>query len=334
MRHWLPPLLAILALFLPMTIGAWAQGSGVIEGQVSNGTTGEGPLEGVTVTLRIYRGEEEEGSLQVTTDEEGRFRFQDLDTEGYVYQFEVEYQEVSYGSEVMAFPEGEDILSIPFTVFEPTTSDADLWIERAHLILDFEPGAILVQEVQIFLNGGNRTYVGPTGEEEEATVHFPLPERATGLQSMEGLMSCCVVETETGFASTRPVFPGTHQYVFSYELEYQSSTHTLSKGIAYPIGSLDVLVADVGVEITAPGLTGQEPLLLQDRRYLHLTGQDLTPADGLTLHLANLPLESRLAEPSATGPGVFGRVVMGLGTLAVLLALGYPFLKRRQGEEG
>lgn len=328
MRHWLLPLLAILALLLPMTIGAWAQGSGVIEGQVFIGTSDGQPLEGVPVTLWISRGEEDESSLQVTTDEEGRFRFQDLDTEGYVYQFEVEYQEVSYGSEVMAFPEGEDILSIPFTVFEPTTSDADLWIERAHLILDLEPGVILLQEVQIFLNGGNKTYIGSTGETGGATLYFPLPQGASEVQLMEGLMACCVVETERGFASNRPIFPGSKQFVFTYELGYQSATYTLSKDIVYPIGSLDVLVADVGVEITAPGLTAQEPLSLQGRRYLHLTGQNLTPADGLTLHLANLPLETRLTRPSATGPGVFGRVVMGLATLAVLLALGYPLLRR------
>lgn len=334
MRNWLIRLLIVVLLFLSITAEAGAQGEGVIEGQVFNGTSDGVPLEGVPVTLWISRGEGDESSLRVTTDEEGRFRFQDLDTEGYVYRFEVEYQDVSYGSERLVFPEGEDILSVPFTVFEPTTSDADLWIERAHLILDFQPGAILVQEIQIFVNGGNTTYIGSTGEEGTATLHFPLPQGASGVQLMEGLMACCVVETGTGLASNRPIYPGPKQFVFTYELEHQSVTHTLSKEIPYPIGSLDVLVADVGVEITAPGLTAQEPLSLRGRTYLHLTGQDLTPADGLTLHLANLPLEATPTESFATGPGAFGGVVMGMGTLAVLLALGYPFLKARRAEEG
>lgn len=333
MRSWLIRLVMIVLLCLFVTAEAGAQGEGVIEGQVFNGTLDGVPLAEVPVTLWISRGEENESSLQVTTDEEGRFRFQDLVTEGYVYQFEVEYQEVTYGSEVMAFPEGEDILSIPFTVFEPTTSDADLWIERAHLILDFEPGAILVQEIQIFVNGANKTYIGSTGETGGATLYFPLPQGASEVQPMEGLMACCTVETETGFASNRPVFPGPKQFVFTYKLGHQSVTHTLSKQIAYPIGSLDVLVADVGVEITAAGLTAQEPLSLKGGRYLHLTGQDLTPSDGLTLNLTNLRLETGLAEPSATDLGGFGRVAMGLGTLAVVVVLGYPFLKRRQGEE-
>lgn len=334
MRNWLIRLVMIVLLCLSMTAEAGAQGEGMIESQVFNGTLDGVPLEEVPVTLWISRGEEDESSLHVTTDEEGRFRFQGLDTEGYTYQLEVEYQGVRYESDRVAFPRGENLLSMPLTVYDSTTSDADLWIERAHLILDFEPGVILLQEVQIFLNAGNRTYVGSTGETGGATLHFPLPEGASGLQLMEGLMACCVVETERGFASNRPIFPGPKQFVFTYELGYQSATYALSKEIPYPIGSLDLLVADVGVEITAPGLTAQEPLSLQDRRYLHLTGQNLTRADGLTLHLTNLPLETGLAEPSATGPGVFGRLVMGLGTSAVLLALGYPFLKTRQGEEG
>ncbi len=117
-------------------------------------------------------------------------------------------------------------------------------------------------------------------------------------------------------------------------MRYQSPTYTLSKEIVYPIGYLDLLVADVGAEVAAPGLTAQEPLSFEGRRYLHLTGQNLTPADGLTLQLGNLPLEDGPTEPSTTISGVLVRVVMGLSTLAVLLALGYPFLKRRQGEEG
>ncbi len=335
MRNRLILLLTIVFLLSPMTMATWAQEPGVIEGQVFDGTSDTGPLEGLPVTLWILRGEEEEGSLQQTTDEEGRFRFEDLDTEGYIYRFEVEYQGISYGSEVMAFSEGESVLSIPFTVFEPTTSDADLWAERAHLILNFQPGFIVVQEVQILINDGNTTYVGSTGEEGGATARFSLPQGASGVQLMEGLMACCVVETETGFASDLPIFPGFHEFVFSYALDFQSRTYALSKEIVYPTNSLNVLVSDVGVEVTAPGLTVEEPLTLEGGRYLHLSAENLTPADSLSLHLANLPLEGQETGPTApstTGLGVAGVVVIGLAILGVLVALGYPFLKKRREE--
>ncbi len=338
MRNRLVPFLASLSLLALMATGAMAQESGVIEGQVLNGTSGGASLEGVPITLSIFRGQEEETSLEGIVDSEGRFRFQDLDTEGYVYQVEVEHQGVRYASDVVVFPQGafaqeESVLSVPLTVYDSTVDDADISVERAHLILDFEPEVVSVQEVQILLNGGDKTYVGSTGEEGGPTLLFSLPEGATELQLIEGLMSCCVVEVEGGFASDEPVFPGSDQFVFNYKLGHQSATYTISKGMPYPISSLDVLVADAGVEVTAPGLTAQEPQSLGGRRYLHLTGQNLTPADGLTLHLANLPLQDGPTESSTTVPDVFGWVVMGLGTLAVFVVLGYPLLKRRQGEE-
>ncbi|TKJ28132.1 MAG: hypothetical protein CEE40_12405 [Chloroflexi bacterium B3_Chlor] len=333
MRMRLATVTAILVL-LTTTVGAWAQGSGVIEGQVFNGSSGRVPLEGVPVTLWVFTSQGAESSLETTTDTEGRFRFEDLDTEGYAYQFEVEYVGVQYGSEVVAFPEGENLISIPFTVFESTTSDEDLSVERTHLIFDFEPGTIQVQEVQIFFNAGNTTYVGSTGEEGGTTVHFTLPEGASDVELMEGLMECCVVETDTGFASTRPIFPGPKQFVFTYELRHQAATFDLLREIAYPIGSLDVLVADVGVEVEASGLTSQESLSFEGGEYLHLTAQDLTSADEVALRFASLPLEIAPTESPATAPPVATWAVVGLAILAVFVALAYPFFKRSREEKG
>jgi hypothetical protein len=335
MRIRLTILTAIL-LLLTTTTGAWAQGSGVIEGQVFDGTSDGGPLEGLPVTLWALAGPGPETSFETTTDEEGKFRFEGLETQGYAYQFEVEYVGVQYGSEVVAFREGENLISIPFTVYESTTSDEDLSVERAHLIVSFEPGTIRVQEVQIFFNAGNKTYVGPTGEEGEATAHFTLPQGASELQLMDGLMECCVVETETGFASTRPIFPGAKQFVFTYELQHESPTDDLALDVAYPTSSLDVLVADVGVEVTAPGLVEGEPLSLEGGDYLHLTGQGLAPVDEVLLHFTNLPMEAAPeppASPTMASP-LLTWVVLGGVILGVFFVLAYPFFRATQGESG
>jgi hypothetical protein len=329
-------LTAILLLLVTLPSTVEAQGSGAIEGQVFDGSSDGGPLEGLPVTLWAFADQEPKSSFQTTTDEEGRFRFEGLDTEGYTYQFEVEYAGVQYGSKVVAFPEGEDLISIPFTVYESTTSDEDLSLERAHIIINFEPGAIQVQEVQILRNAGNRTYIGPTGEEGEATVQFSLPQGASGTQLLEGFMECCVVETDAGFATTRPVFPGSKQFVFTYQLLYESTVYDLSREIAYPTRSLDVLVADVGVEVTAPGLARDEPLSLQDGNYLHLTAQDLTPADSIVLDLSNLPLDTQAPPPASaqTASPLLTWGVLGLLGLGAFIALAYPFSRRGREERG
>ncbi len=332
MRTRLVRLLAVLFLLISVTAEVRAQDSGVIEGQVLNGTLGGTSMATVPVTLWTLDAQGQNVLLEETTDGEGRFAFQALDTEAYSYQLQVVYQGVSYWSEVVAFSQGEELLSVPVTVYESTTSDADLWVERAHFIVDFQADTLLLQELQIFFNAGTKTYVGSDGEGGH-TIHFSLPPGATELQLTEGMMACCIERTEGGFAYTEPILPGEKDFFFTYQLPYQAGRHTLSKEIIYPIHQLDVLVADIGVGVTSPGLSAQEPLSLQDGRYLHLSAEDLAPGDALILHLASQSLESGPSEPvTPDSPGRV-RAIIGLGTLAALWVLAYPFFKRRQGEE-
>ena len=330
MRNRLTVFVVILLLLPWVVKSAWAQGSGVIEGQVFDGSGDGAPLEGLPVTLTVFSGAESESSFETTTDQEGWFRFEGLEREGYAYRFEVEYAGVQYPSEEMAFPEGESLISIPFTVFESTTSDENLSVQRAHVIFDFEPGIIRVREIQIFFNAGKATYVGPTGEEGEETVQFALPEDTTSVQLVEGLMECCVIETDTGFASTLPIFPGSKQFVFNYELRPQTRAYDLTRRVVHPTEYLDVLVADVGVQVTADGLTGGESLSLQGGNYLHLAGENLSADEDIALHFANLPLETAPAQPPGNGTPVFTWIVMGVVIAGVGAALAYPLLQRSE----
>jgi len=332
MRRRLILFVVVLALLPSLVTPAWAQGSGVIEGQVFDGSTDGAPLEGLPVTLFAFTGSETESSSETTTDEEGRFRFEGLQTERYAYQFEVQYAGVRYGSEVMAFAEGQDLISVPFTVFDSTTSDEGLSVQRAHLIFDFQPGTIRVEEVQVFFNAENATYVGSTGVDEEPTVQFALPEEATAVQLIQGLMECCVVETETGIASTLPVFPGTKQFVFSYELHPQTPTYDLARRVVYPTQSLDVLVADVGVEVTSRGLTGGEVFSLEGGDYIHLSGGNLAAGGDLSLHFDNIPLETAPPQAPAADTSVLRWVPIAAIVAVAGAAVAYPLLRVSEEE--
>jgi 5-hydroxyisourate hydrolase-like protein (transthyretin family) len=322
-------IVAIVLLLASLPFTVQSQGAGVIEGQILNATSDGVPVEGLSTTLWTLDAQQQSMLLQAVTDGEGRVRFPDLDTQAFSYQLQAEYQGVSYWSDVQAFSEGENLLALTVEVYDSTTSDADVWVERAHWILDIQAGAIQAQELQILFNGGTETYVGSGGH----TAHFYLPLGATDLQLTERLMACCIEQTEGGFVYTQPILPGEHDFFFSYLLPYRSGSQTLSKEIIYPIHNLDVMVADTGVSVTGPGLTAQEPLSIEGRRYLHLSAQDLAPGDGLTLHLASLPLAGTPSEPRTATSPMLVRAVIGLGTLATILALGYPFLRTRQGEE-
>jgi hypothetical protein len=288
-------------------------------------------VAGAAVTLWTLDAQEQQILEQRVTDHQGEFRFGSLDTQAFSYQVQVDFQGVPYWSKVVAFAEGESLLSVPVRVYESTTSDADLWVEQSHLIMDFELGTVLVREVQIFVNGGDKTYVG-SGGGQGATVRFALPDGAADLQLMEGMMDCCALLTEEGFAYTRPMYPGQREFFYSYEWPYRTTSYEFSRRMPYPVRHLDVLIADSGVDVAGPGLTTRDALSIENRRYLHLSGENLAPGGELILTLDNLPLGSQPAQVATPGPSVLWSTVMGLGTMVILLVLVYPFLKASRGE--
>ncbi|KPL22437.1 MAG: hypothetical protein AMJ93_07220 [Anaerolineae bacterium SM23_84] len=332
MRYRLISVLGILALLISAQAVVSSQTTGTVEGQVLNMTLGGQPVAQAPVILWTVDAEGEESLLRAATDDEGLVRFDDLDTVAHSYRLQVQHQGVSYWSEVAAFPEGDVLLSMFVAVYDSTESDEDLWIERAHVILEVRSGTLSLQEMQIFVNAGAKTYSGSyaTGGH---TLRFSLPDGAAELQLPEDLMACCIAQAEGGFAYTMPVLPGQKEFFFSYQVPYGSASYTISKRVLYPVRSLDVLVADTGVEVTGPGLTVGAPLTIRDQTYLHLTAQDVAAGADLTLQLGRLPLEGRLPSGQTPGSPILVRAVIGAGTLATLLVLAYPFFKQRRGVE-
>ena len=82
--------LGLLLTWAPLTAPVRAEGEGILEGQVVNGTAGgQDPSSGLTVLLHVYRGDLEEDTLETTTDAGGRFRFDGLDTDAFSARFAV-----------------------------------------------------------------------------------------------------------------------------------------------------------------------------------------------------------------------------------------------------
>jgi hypothetical protein len=319
--------ITLLSFFGPTL--ALAQGQGVIEGVVTNGTSGE-PVAGQGITLRLFKGMEEEEALTSSTDEGGRFRFQNLATGGeYAYLVQLVYQEVGYTSDVLTFTEGESRLDVPITVYETTESDAALRIERAHFFIDFDPQAraISVGEMYIFTNEGDKVYIGEDG----ATLRFSLPPGARDLRFERGALGERFLEIEGGFVDTKPVPPGVgaRQFLFSYALSYDANDYILSKEIFYPIATLNVLVPDIGVQVSSDQVAFQGVQQTEGQAYLNFVGQNLARGERLILNLSNLP-QSGGVEAVLRGGYRLGLrwVVVGLVVLAVVFALSYPLLKR------
>jgi len=312
---------------------------------VVNGTANGGPVESLTVMLHVFAGMEEQPSQTDTTDAEGRFRFEGLGTEAdHGYALLLNYRGVDYGSSLLTFSEEETTLSVPIQVYEPTEDDEVVSIERAHIFVDFQEDHLLLGEMYFFSNSSDRTYIGAeeVAEGQRGTLRLSLPTGAEGLTFESGELGQRFFETEEGFVDTWPLLPGqaSRRLMFSYSLPYDPSGYDLTRGIPYPLQAVNVLVAEVGVDVTSDQLTLEGSRGMQGQSYLNLSGQNLNKGERLSMHFSGSPgervVEGREAMPAEPlqpgGQSLWRWATLGLVVLAVGFALGYPLLRRQSKE--
>jgi hypothetical protein len=342
MKKVYAPTIILVLVFCLAPVHALAQGQGVIEGQVVSGAANGGSVESLTVTLHVFAGMEEQPSQTITTDAEGRFHFEGLITEAnHVYTLRLDYQGVEYGSDLLTFSEGETTLSVPIQVYESTESDEVVSIERAHIFVDFEEDKLLLGEMYIFSNSSDRIYIGAeeVAEGQRGTLHLSLPTGAEGLTFEGGELGQRFFETDGGFVDTWSLPPGqaSGRLIFSYSLPYDPSGYDLVRDISYPLKALNVLVADVGVDVTSDQLIPEGTRGMQGQSYLNLSGQNLSKGERLALHFSGSPgdelvgeREAIPAQPSqADNQSLLHWAALALAVLAVGFALGYPLLRRQ-----
>ena len=336
-RHFVVGLVLLaLALLSP---GALAQGEGVIEAWVVNGTEGGGPVEGLTVTLNAFQGTMEElDSLTALADAEGRVRFEGLDTSPDItYFLSTTYADVDYNSLPLNFEEGgETTLGAAIEVYEITEGpdEAAIRVERMHVFVDFEDGVMSVGELHIFANTGDRTFVGVKDPElgQRVTLRFALPEGATDLRFQMGGGGDRHPVTEYGFADTQAVRPGTSQQVlYGYTLRYgEADTFDFVKPLLYPTANLNVLVPRVGLDVTSDQVELNEIRTVEGQAYLNLNGRNLAAGDELSVHFEGL--QDIVHQATATGAtqNEFDPkwIALGLAALALVGGIIYPSLRR------
>jgi len=316
----------IFALSLSAPALAAEAGSGIIEGQVVNGTAGGGSVTDQEITLKTYLNGTEVDSTTTKTDAEGRFVFDGLSTEpGYSYEVSLFFQEAEYYGEWLSFDEGETTKSVQVTVYDSTTSDEAIKVAMSHMIIYVGQGTLLVKEYFLFTNESSLTYIGSKEVTAEGnnreTLRFSLPKEATELQITLGLMECCIYGSEEGFTDSMPVLPGTREVAYSYKVNYNSGTYTFSQDVNYPTTRYDFLFQGEGIEVTGDQLAAGEPMDIDGTRFNHLSGSDFAPGDIVVAQLSGLP------ETSNQGTVIW--VALVLVVLTCGFSLGYLLKKKR-----
>jgi len=355
----LPILLTLALLAVPAAAGA--QGLGVLEGVVVNGTAGaSAPGAGLPVTLRVLRGESEVGTLTATTAAGGHFRFEGLDTAAdLLYLPEVAYAGVSYGpAEPYQFggAQGALLLAATLTVYETTDDDSGLSLSAVHLIAESFGQVLRITEVLLVSNSAGQTYIGRAAADgDPATVLVSLPAEAVGLAFDDEASAGSYREAPGGLAYTAPVPPGaeTAALLFSYHLPVRGEVVALQRSFPYPVGDLSLLAAQPGLAVRSQALAAMGSQSFQGREYALYTAQGLAAGAPLALEFvptaeepaaaglgpalpAEVGTESALPADAASGPTPTGHqdllrwLGLALAGLALAGAVAYPLATRPQ----
>ena len=266
--------------------------------------------------------------------------------EGRVYFASISYGGAIYRSEIVELGAESTWLELVISIYETTTSDEDLVIDRVHLLADF-PSSDFAQIVEIFIvsNLGNATVVA--ANPGEVTVSFPLPVDAEFIEFDDGALGQRYLETEDGFGDTVGVPPGSgvYQILVYYKLPIRRNRIDFSQRMNYPVQAVVAMtpageavikgndledqgvhaIPDGSVQIYAgPGLAKGETI---EFRLLLESASNILPADGTGF----------LSQDVLIGAGVLGGMLLLVGVWLIfrqrgqnLVTVGDPALEERQ----
>ena len=328
--------LAALSADVPTASAQTDETPRVVEGAVTNGTSGGGPVAGLTA---LFHRQTLEGTSIVETkvDEDGRFRFDDVSFDPTaLFGVTVEYQGAVYGRDIDL--SGGSPLPFEVTVYESSSDDTLLTIPRVSVIYsqaDKASQTLWAFEIIGIRNATDRTYVPGPGPMQ--LLRFGLPPDATDLRLDTNLAGTEVIQVDRGFALSAVVPPAEDAYEvgFSYQFPYAGDRASVTKSYLYGAESLRVLAVPDTVTLSSDQLDGPESVDIGGVSYQLMATADAPRGFRLSLELLDLPQPSfaerverrvRQVRPEYLAPA-------GLGLLLVSL-IGFALWRRGTGRRG
>ncbi len=320
---------ALMGAILLNGVAAAAADAGTVQGRVVNKTPGGPLVADLKVTLKAYVNGAEKSSKDATSDKDGKFIFTGVPTETTTsYVVSASYQEADYSSNQVSFGKGETVLNVDLPVWEATADGSTVSIQATHMIFYLDEGGLRVEEYVKVSNSADRTYVGSEvvpGVGRKKTLTFTFPENASGFQSIDGLMDCCIQKTSDGFYDTMAVPPEKgREIVFGYRLDYDKESYTVKAPVNLRTKSFNVFVPDSGgIQIESDLLKPRGPIAGNGgATYKTYVAEELSPGTNVTFTLSGLPKPKMKVNLKL--------ISLISGILIVGLAVSYPLFRRRK----
>lgn len=305
---------------LPLWESSYRPGPGVVQGTVVQGTPGGPAVDQIPVRLDGYVDFQPVATFTTTVDASGAFTFTGLAAdESIVYLATLGYGGISYTSPMLRLTAGAPSAETTIEVYETTEDAAAIRIDRAHWIVDYQPGALLVGQILAFGSGGDRTFVGHTvdGVDVPVTVGFQLPQGAQEVMLENGTLGDRFRQVGDMVYDTAPLLPGeaTKQIIVRYAVPFPETSVQLGQTFAYPVRSINLLVVDTpGLAATVTGLEGGEAQDFQGQSFRIWQAADLPAQSAVQVALSGLPAPGAADPRAGTGGTGAGRPAAGQAT--------------------
>ncbi|MCP4362271.1 MAG: cytochrome c [Chloroflexi bacterium] len=305
----------------------------IVSGLVVNGSTAV-EVNDAQVILRAFNTNFEPALTMTTTvDSGGRYTFELTDVlPDWVYLATAEYNDLSFNSNAVQLSRENPELDLPIIVYD-TSSDPDVVsIEQIHMILSFVPGGLQVSELYVFNNDANAVFVGETGNAIEGTVAIQIPAGAAEVDfrrafgSLDNFVPAPeVIQTETGWADTLPLRPGTGSanLLVSYQLSYEDGL-LLAHPLTYPLNNVTAILTDDNVTVGGDGWQSQGAQTTGGSTFISYMNSSLTGAEALSMELDGRPHQlsdsqgNTIATRNDTQELIIGLSAFGLALIAGL----------------
>lgn len=287
--------------YVPPWESSYRPGPGVIQGQVTQGTPDGMDVAGLNVTLDAFIDFSPIATFTTTVDAEGQFQFTDLAVDPNIaYLASASARDINYSSPVLNLSPEESSAETTITIYEPTNDASGINVDRAHWIIESQPGALIVGQIFAFGNSLDRTFIGTQeeGADVPVTVAMQVPDGAEQVGFENGSLGERFRRVGDLIYDTAPIVPGagTRQVIMRYALPYDGTSVELDQDFLYPIRNLNLLIADLPqLQVDIPALSSAGSQDIQGNVYQIWQGQDLQP-QSIAISLSGL-LEAGTVDP-------------------------------------
>lgn len=273
--------------------------------------------ETLTVTLHGFDGMQPVFTETASIELGSSILFENLQLpEGRAFLAYVDYEGISYSSDVYVVEEGDELIDLPILLYGTTTDSTGLIVDRMHIILErINEQSVRLTELYIMSNPTDSTLVAT--EDSITTVSFPLPEDAVNLDIQDGVLGDRFVKTSEGFGDTAPIRPGmgSYQVLFSFDIPFEGNLDLVQQ-IPYPVEALVIMVPEDNIKVSGDKIEDVGVREMQGTSYHIYNGSVLAFEDDLSMSLSGE--QSRVI---STLFGTHTDLIIGLGAFGVTLVV-------------